>query len=95
MSYTPEQHESIRKFQAAVELHCAEMGIIDENTFVGDWVMVGSAQNVNRPDRTIYWRCYANGNQPTHVTAGLLQYAAVHAERDIWNVGSIQDEDGD
>lgn len=85
MGYTAEQQKSIDEFQAALEKHCKEMEILDVGVFLGDWFIVGAAQNIEHPDRTIYWRVYSTGSQAPHITAGLVKYASVQSESEIWN----------
>lgn len=85
MSYTPEQQQSIDEFQAALEKHCKEMGILDVGVFLSDWFIIGAAQNIDEPDKTIYWRAFSNGSQATHITAGLVKYASIRSESAMWN----------
>lgn len=93
--YTPEQQASIDEFQAALEKHCRLMEILDGGVFLGDWFVVGTAHDITRPNVTIYWRVYSNGSQPPHITAGLIKYASVTSESEIWNSKEVEDEGGE
>lgn len=85
MRYTTPQQESINEFQTALEKHCREMDILDAGVFLTDWFIIGTAQNIEKPDENIYWRVYSGGSQPIHITAGLIKYASIRSEQDIWN----------
>lgn len=54
----------------------AAAGFIPEGMWLNRWMVVGFAQNPERPAETAYFRLYPSGTMPPHEAIGLLSVSA-------------------
>jgi len=73
---TTEQLAAQVALQSAIEVWADAFDLIGPSHFIGDWLIVGAAQDPTSPKQTTYWHGFSGGSQAPHISKGLIDVVA-------------------
>lgn len=80
--------EILDEFQDRLEVYLKKTGNLPEDHLLADWVIIGSATNLDLMDRqATYYFTGTRQHQPNHVTLGLAEHCHLRLAAKIANMG--------